>query len=407
MSKDFRPQETRFMSGPINYGNAVEKEFRKLFGEQPVIFRSPGRVNLIGEHTDYNLGYVLPGAIDRSIYFGLAPRRDKVVCLYALDMGESYVFNLVDIRKTDKSWPNYLIGVVDQLQKAGYNFTGFNCLFGGDIPIGAGLSSSAAIEAGLAFALDNIFELNIDKLDLVKLAQKAENEFVGVQCGIMDQFINIFGEHKKVLRLDCRSLEFEYFPFQFNDVAILLFNSNISHSLASSEYNKRRLECSEGVRLIRQKFPNIQTLRDVTLEMLSEVSLTLDKRIFHRCKYVVEENERLLRACASLSENDPKAFGETMYGSHEGLRFDYEVSCQELDFLVSLAKGLPGVYGSRMTGGGFGGCTINLVLKDAVPEICKFVKERYSSQFNHDPDVYVTALSEGTSVVAEDANIRL
>ena len=214
------------------------------------------------------MGYVLPGAIDRAIYFAIAPRDDNFSQLYAMDMHEGYDFSLHDIQNSEKHWPNYLLGVVDQLKKAGYDFNGFNCVFGGDIPIGAGLSSSAAVEAGLAFALDHIFDLKIDKLTLVTLAQKAENEFVGVQCGIMDQFINIFGVNNKVLRLDCRSLEFECFPFQSDDIAILLFNTNVSHTLASSEYNKRRRECSEGVTLIQRNFPDVQSLRDVMPEML-------------------------------------------------------------------------------------------------------------------------------------------
>lgn len=391
----------------MNPVNAVEEQFKKLFGEQPLIVRSPGRVNLIGEHTDYNMGYVLPGAIDRAIYFAIAPRDDTFSRLYAVDMHEGYDFNLNDIQKSEKHWPNYLIGVVDQLKKAGYDVNGFNCVFGGDIPIGAGLSSSAAVEAGLAFALDSLFDLRIGKLPLVTLAQKAENEFVGVQCGIMDQFINIFGGQNKVLRLDCRSLEFEYFPFQFHNIAILLFNTNVSHTLASSEYNRRRMECSEGVTLIRRNFPRVQSLRDVTLEMLEEAAPILGPILFRRCKYVVEENVRLLRACEGLSDHDPNVVGEAMYKTHEGLSRDYEVSCAELDYLVFLVKDVPGVYGARMMGGGFGGCTINLVAKDKVADVGALVREQYRKKFNHDPDMYEMSLSEGTHVVAESANIRL
>ena len=250
------------------------------------------------------MGYVLPGAIDRAVYFAIAPRDDTFSQLYAMDMHEGYDFSLHDIQNSEKQWPNYLLGVVDQLKRAGYNFNGFNCVFGGDIPIGAGLSSSAAVEAGLAFALDHIFDLKIDKLTLVTLAQKAENEFVGVQCGIMDQFINIFGVNNKVLRLDCRSLEFECFPFQSDDIAILLFNTNVSHKLASTEYNKRRMECNEGVTLIQRNFPEVQSLRDVMPEMLDETAPALGSNLFRRCKYVVEENMRVLQVCESLSEDD-------------------------------------------------------------------------------------------------------
>ena len=390
----------------MSHAIAVEEKFKALYNEQPVIIRSPGRINLIGEHTDYNMGYVLPGAIDKAIYFAIAPRDDSRTQLYAADMHEGYDFSLHDIQKSDRRWPNYLIGVVDELKKAGYDFNGFNCVFGGDIPIGAGLSSSAAVEAGLAFALDHIFDLKMDKLSLVTLAQKAENKFVGVQCGIMDQFINMFGVENKVLRLDCRSLELEYFPFQFHDIAILLFNTNVSHTLASSEYNKRRMECSEGVTLIRRTFPRVQSLRDVTPEMLDETAPILGPMLFRRCKYVVEENLRLLRACDGLSENDPNVVGEAMYESHEGLGHDYEVSCAELDHLVSLVKGVPGVYGARMMGGGFGGCTINLVAKDQVADIGTFVRKQYKNKFNHDPDMYEISLSEGTNIVTENVNIR-
>ncbi len=227
----------------MNFAEAVKIKFKELYNGEPVIVRSPGRANLIGEHTDYNLGFVLPCAIDKAIYFAVAPRKDTMCRLYALNMNESFETSIDELRKSKKGWPNYLMGVLDQLNKSGYSFSGFNCVFGGDIPVGAGLSSSAALEAGLAFTLNHIFDLGIDKLSLVKIAQKAENEFVGVQCGIMDQFINIFGESGAVLRLDCRSLEYQYFPFEFDDVAIVLFNSNVSHSLASSQYNQRRTEC--------------------------------------------------------------------------------------------------------------------------------------------------------------------
>ena len=229
----------------MNFAETVKIKFKELFNEEPVIIRSPGRANLIGEHTDYNLGYVLPCAIDKAIYFAVTPRQDKYCKLYALNMDQAYESSIDVLKKSEKGWPNYLMGVLDQLNKAGYTFPGFNCVFGGDIPIGAGLSSSAALEAGLAFTLNHIFDLGIDKLSLVKLAQKAENEFVGVQCGIMDQFINIFGESGAVLRLDCRSLEYQYFPFEFDDVAIVLFNSNVSHSLASYsvQSKKKRMQC--------------------------------------------------------------------------------------------------------------------------------------------------------------------
>jgi galactokinase len=291
------------------------------------------------------------------------------------------------------------MGVLDQLNKAGYTFTGFNCVFGGDIPVGAGLSSSAALEAGLAFTLNHIFDLSIDKLSLVKIAQKAENEFVGVQCGIMDQFINIFGKSGAVLRIDCRSLEYQYFPFEFDDVAIVLFNSNVSHSLASSQYNQRRKECSEGVNHIKKYERHVESLRDVSVEMLNGFKSTLDPTVYRRCKYVVEENNRLLQACASLEREDLKAFGRAMIQTHDGLSLDYEVSCPELDYLVDLVRDNPHVYGARMMGGGFGGCTINLIQPGSVDRISALVKEKYFQKFGIETTPYVTAISSGTSIL--------
>lgn len=388
----------------MNILEIVEKKFLELFKEEPLIFRSPGRVNLIGEHTDYNMGFVLPGAIDKAIYFAVSARKDKTCKLFAIDMNDVFEFDIGDFKKSGKSWPNYLMGVVDQLKKAGYNFNGFNCVFGGDIPIGAGLSSSAAIEAGLTFALDYIYNLGISKLDIVKLAQKSENEFVGVNCGIMDQFINIFGHSGNVLRIDCRSLEYEYFPFDFKNVSIVLFDSRVSHSLASSEYNQRRKECAEGVAVISEKYSHVSSLRDVSIEMLNEFKSKLDPVIFKRCKYAVEENVRLLNACNALNENDLKKFGTLMYETHDGLSKDYEVSCKELDYLVELTKDNPKVYGSRMMGGGFGGCTINLIENDSIDEIKSLVSKKYKEKFNIDTKIYITKISSGTGIISVKEN---
>ena len=377
----------------------VQKKFEELYNEKPLLIRSPGRVNLIGEHTDYNEGFVLPGAIDKAIYFAISPRDDKKCNLFALDLNESFEFEVSSLQFTEKHWPNYLMGVVDQILKMGYNLQGFNCVFGGDIPIGAGMSSSAAIEAGLAFALNHIFNFGIDKLSLVKLAQKAENEFVGVKCGIMDQYINIFGKYGNVLRIDCRSLEYDYFPFEFKDISIVLFDTGVSHSLASSEYNQRRKECSEGIELIKKDYSHIKSLRNVTLAMLNDYKNKLDKKIFQRCKYVVEENDRMMKACESLNKKDLKSFGELMYQTHEGLSKDYEVSCKELDYLVELTEGNPGIYGSRMMGGGFGGCTINLIENNIVEETKKMFSKRYKQKFNIELKTYITSISNGTSVI--------
>jgi len=357
-------------------------------------------VNLIGEHTDYNLGYVLPAAIDKAIYFAITPRNDRVCNIFALDMDDEHKFTLDDLHVTPKIWPNYLMGVVDQFIKAHYKISGFNCVFGGDIPIGAGLSSSAALEAGLAFALNALFELRICDLSLVQLAQKAENEFVGVRCGIMDQYINIFGERDKVLRIDCRSLEYQYYPFAHPNVSIVLFDTCVSHSLASSEYNRRREECSEGVDSIKHCYPQVTHLRDVSLDMIEECASKMEPVIYRRCKYVVEENDRVLKACKELEKGDLKAFGAYMNQTHEGLKHDYEVSCKELDFLQTLVKDKPQVYGSRMMGGGFGGCTINLIENCGIDEISMYTAKKYKQAFNIDMKTHVTSIGSGTKIIA-------
>lgn len=385
----------------MNLVDSVEAKFREIFNEQPLLIRSPGRVNLIGEHTDYNHGYVLPAAIDKAIYLAIAPRADQCCRISALDMGEEHEFGISDLQPTKKAWPNYLMGVVDQLAKGGHKIVGFNCVFAGDIPIGAGLSSSAAIETGLVYALNYLFDLGIGSLELVKLAQRAENEFVGVQCGIMDQYINIFGEQDHVLRIDCRSLEYEYYPFD-HDVSIVLFDTRVSHSLASSEYNQRRKECTKGVEIVRRSYPNVTHLRDVSREMLAEFQSQMGEKTYQRCKYVVGENERVLKACCALEKKDLEAFGRYMYETHDGLSRDYEVSCDELDYLVERVKDDPKVYGARMMGGGFGGCTINLIESTEIDRLSKDVGEKYKRLFNADLKVYVTAISSGTNVITVD-----
>jgi galactokinase len=384
----------------MNITESVLNKFREFFNEYPLLVRSPGRVNLIGEHTDYNMGFVLPAAIDKAIYFAITPRNDETCSVFSLDMNDSIQYQVSSIKKQEKSWPNYLMGVVDQLNKRGHKIKGFNCVFGGDIPLGAGLSSSAALETGMAFALNHIFDLRIDKLSLVKLAQKAENEFVGVNCGIMDQYINIFGAEQKVLKIDCRSLEYEYHPFVNDDLRIVLCNTMVSHSLASSEYNTRRAQCERGVKILQHSNPDIKSLRDVSLELLFSNETDLDKVIFRRCKYVIEENERVTKACEDLEKNDFISFGKRMYQSHNGLSKEYEVSCEELDFLVDEASHHDSVPGSRMMGGGFGGCTINLVRKDFVESFKQSIEESYYNRYGKKPQVYVCKIEEGTHIIS-------
>ncbi|MCX8010809.1 MAG: galactokinase [Ignavibacteria bacterium] len=366
---------------------------------EPVIFRSPGRINLIGEHTDYNEGFVLPAAIDKAIYFAISKRADRTCTLYANDFKEEFKFELDNFSPVPKHWANYLMGVVDQLLNAGYQINGFNCVFGGDVPIGAGLSSSAAIEAGLAFALNSIFDLQIDKLDLVKMSQKAEHKFAGVRCGIMDQFINIFGKENNVLKLDCRSLNYEYFPFILNDYEIILCDTQIKHSLASSEYNIRRQQCEEGVRILQQYYSDIYSLRDVDLDLIRLHDLEFPPKIYDRCTYVVKENHRLLNCCDDLLKGDLISFGKRMFKTHQGLRDEYEVSCKELDLLVDFASEFSGVIGARMMGGGFGGCTINLVEKQKSKQFIEWISEKYFKATSNDLKIYEVKIEGGTSQI--------
>jgi galactokinase len=373
--------------------------YRDLYRDEPLLVRSPGRVNLIGEHTDYNQGFVLPAAVDKAIVFALGPASGRECHLQALDLGQAYTFRQDLITRTDLGWPNYLLGVVQEIWRTGRQIPAFRCLFGGDIPIGAGMSSSAALEAGLAFGLNRLFDLGMNPLDMVKLAQRAENDFVGVRCGIMDQFINIFGRSRTVLKLDCRSLEHDYYPFDRNDLRIVLCDTRVRRELASSEYNVRRSQCEEGVKVLRKYSPGLRSLRDVTADLLEAHRGELDPVVFQRCAYVVGENERVESACRALERGDFSSFGGLMNASHDGLRDDYQVSCPELDILVKAARSVPGVLGSRLMGAGFGGCTINLVQDVAVEEFQIRVGGDYRTQMGRETLFYFSWLSSGTAVL--------
>lgn len=377
----------------------VTELFRAQFGEPAVIVRSPGRINLIGEHTDYNLGFVLPAAVDKAIYIAIGPRNDEAIHLYAGDLEESFTSSLHDLKPTAKQWPNYLLGVADQLEKNGHRLAGFNAVVIGDVPLGAGLSSSAAVECATIFAMNEMWSLKLDRLSMVKMAQKAEHEFAGVKCGIMDQFASMFGQTGKVIQLDCRSLEYTYIPFNMEGIRIILFDTGVKHSLASSAYNKRREECEAGVALIQQKFPEVKSLRDASIEMVETCLAGKEVAVYHRCKYMVEEIDRLQKACTRLEQGDMAGFGEYMFETHEGLSKLYEVSCKELDVLASLARDCKGVLGARMMGGGFGGCTINLVKEDQVDETIAFIAEQYAKIFEKWPQHYIVAIDNGTSLL--------
>lgn len=373
--------------------------FHEKFAAQPTVFRSPGRINILGEHTDYNEGFVLPAAIDKNIYVAVTKRQDNLVNLYACDFTETYSTDTEHINPAPIQWPNYILGVVDQLQKQGHLIGGFNLVIDGDIPLGAGLSSSAAVECAVAFALSEVFELGVSKMQMTLIAQKAEHVFAGVNCGIMDQFASMFGKKDHVIKLDCRSLEYEYVPINLTGYQIILFNSNVKHNLASSEYNTRRKQCEEGVAVIAKDHPDVKSLRNVSLETLNAYKAVIDPLVFKRCKYVVEENMRLLGACVDLTKGDVKALGQKMFETHKGLQYDYEVSCKELDFLVNAVKDNPDVAGARMMGGGFGGCTINLIKEDAVEKIIEQVSEVYKKAINLTLSIYPVSIQDGTSKI--------
>ena len=373
----------------------IRDKFVALFGAEPQMFRAPGRVNLIGEHTDYNEGFVLPAAVDKMIAFAVKPNSVGRFRFYAFDLNESFETEADNIGVSQTAWANYLLGVVAQFRKAGLTVPAFDCVFGGNVPLGAGMSSSAAIEVGMAFAINSMFGLGVNRLTMTKFAQMAEHEYAGVNCGIMDQFASMHGKAGHVVRLDCRSLDFEYFPLDMTNYRLVLVNTGVKHSLASSEYNKRRAECEEGVRILQKYYNGVRSLRDATEEMIEAHRSEFGDVVYRRCSYIVEENERLLAGCKALANGDFAAFGQLMFGSHEGLSHKYEVSCAELDQLVAIARTVPGVLGSRMMGGGFGGCTITLVEKTKVADFEAAVKRNYKTPDGHEPIVYEVVIADG------------
>jgi len=382
----------------------IAVQFKKVYpqADAPLIIRSPGRINLIGEHLDYNEGFVLPAAIDKAIYVAISKRNDDKINLFAVDYNESHSLTTHTVEPSEKHWPNYILGVVDQLQKRGFTISGFDLLIDGDVPLGAGLSSSAAVECATAFALNGLLNLQIPKLQMVQIAQLAEHTFAGVMCGIMDQFASMFGKKDHVIKLDCRSITYEYVPLDLKGYKIVLLNTNVKHSLSSSEYNVRREQCEKGVALIKKHHPEINSLRDVTMQMLNDYVLREDALIYKRCKYVVEEIERLLQGCRDLQNGDIKGLGKKMFRTHEGLSKEYEVSCEELDFLVNAVKDNEAVVGARMMGGGFGGCTINIIKEEAIDDLVHKLTHEYKAQCGLELSAYVVQTEDGTGMVLQE-----
>lgn len=374
--------------------------FSRQFNAIPQwIVRSPGRVNIIGEHTDYNKGFVLPAAIDKSAWLALSLRDDDAVHLYAADLDESYEGSLGNLQPLQPvNWPNYILGVVAQFQKRGISVKGFNAVLLSEVPIGAGLSSSAAIECATAYALNSMNETGIDRVELVKMAQKAEHEYAGVMCGIMDQFASMMGKADHAIRLDCDSLVYDYVPLKLDGIKIVLLNTNVKHSLASSEYNTRRQECERAVALIQKKYPDVASLRDATVSMLDECVKGEDALAYKRGRFIVEEIARLHEACDNLKNGDLQALGKNMFATHDGLSREYEVSCEELDWLVDAVRNNPSVLGARMMGGGFGGCTINLVKEEAVDSLISEIAPAYEAAMKLQLTSYVAEIGEGSAI---------
>ncbi len=375
----------------------IKQQFISLHSTEPLMVASPGRINLIGEHTDYNHGFVLPAAIDKVTVVAMRKRQDKLIHLHAADLNAQLIANLEYQLRPSGGWSDYVLGVVQQFLQMGLPVSGFDLVFGGNVPLGAGMSSSAALECAVAYAINESFDTGLDTMQMVKLAQKAENEFVGVNCGIMDQFASMFGQKNRVLKLDCETLEYEAVPFEMDAFKIVLLDTNVKHSLGSSEYNIRRSQCEEGLALLQQHFPELGNLRDAGLDQLDQVLLPANPVIYNRCRYVMEENNRLLNACRELHQNDLRAFGNYMYASHEGLSKLYQVSCPELDYLVDQVRPETAVYGARMMGGGFGGCTINLVKAGAVDALIEKVGNSYHAFTGKNLGAYIVRIGNGTT----------
>jgi galactokinase len=381
----------------------INKSFAELFGTTPRIFSAPGRINLIGEHTDYNDGFVMPAAIEFHTWVAVSASAGRKIVAHSSKWNETAEFSLDDTDASPRhQWLDYVRGVAIQLLAAGYKLSGSNLLIDSDVPMGAGLSSSAALEIASALALMSALPSGepLDGLTLAKLGQRAENQTVGARCGIMDQFASVNGKAGHALLLDCRSLEFQLLPIPRN-ISLVVCNTMVPHRNVSGEYNLRREQCEMGVSFFASKIPGVRALRDVSAGQLQQYGPGLEPTIFRRCRHVITENDRTLKAADALRSGQIEQFGELMYASHHSLKDDYEVSCSELDIMVELAAGLPGIYGARMMGGGFGGCTINLVRKEHVPEFRETISKSYKSKTGLDPEIYVTTAADGAGPVIE------
>jgi len=365
---------------------------------QPLVVKSPGRINLLGEHLDYNSGTVLPAAIDRYIYLAIGARQDDVINVYALDFNDEVSTSLSGLKAAWKLWPNYVLGVIQEFKNLGKQLSGMNIVISGDIPLAGGMSSSAALGCAAAFAINELFELNFTRVELARIAQKSENDFVGVKCGIMDQYASLFGKENRFIKLNCDTLQHEYVPFESDELEFVLFDSGVKHHLISSEYNVRRQECQQGLDAIKAKLPQVTKFTDLSEKDVVQFKGQLPEKVYNRCLYVVQEIKRVELACSALIGGDFERLGALMSLTHEGLKDLYEVSCAECDFLVNTVEKSEGVLGARMMGAGFGGCIICLVKKSSAEAVIAHTKAAYKQQYGKEPKVYHTAISDGSAI---------
>ena len=369
----------------------INEQFKAHFGTEGEMFTSPGRINLIGEHTDYNGGFVFPGAIDRGMVAEIRVNGSDKVRAYAVDLNDYAEFGLREEDAPTQSWARYIFGVCREIAKRGGKISGFDTAFAGDVPLGAGMSSSAALESTFANALNELFALGIDRFELARIGQSTEHNYCGVKCGIMDQFASVFGKAGHLMRLDCRSMEFEYFPFdpEAHGYKLVLLDSVVKHELVGSPYNERRASCERVAAMLGQEF-----LRGATMEQLDAIKERLSEEDYKRARYVIGEEQRVMDVCEALQRNDYETVGRRMYETHWGMSRDYEVSCEELDFLATIAEEY-GVTGARIMGGGFGGCTINLVRKELCEGFVAEAKRRFCEKYGHEPKLYEVVISDG------------
>ena len=377
----------------------IAEKFRKLFNQDGDFFASAGRINLIGEHTDYNGGFVFPGAVDKGIMAEIMLNGTDKVCAFSVDIDEYVEFGLNEEDAPTQSWARYIFGVCREIIKRGGRIGGFNTVFAGDVPLGAGMSSSAALESTFAYALNYLFNLGIDKFELARIGQSTEHNYCGVKCGIMDQFASIFGKKGNLIRLDCKTMEYKYFPFNPVGYKLVLLDSVVKHELASSAYNRRRESCERATLAIRKNHPEVEFLRDAKREWLNEAKADINDEDYKRAEYVIGEVQRVLDVCDALERGDYETVGQKMYETHYGMSKLYEVSCEELDFLNEVAKEC-GVTGSRVMGGGFGGCTINLVKEEKYDAFIEKAKASFKEKFGHEPKVYDVVISDGARKLA-------